>query len=135
MKRATPESKDILNPTETIEYFGLSRRKFYSLLSEKKKHSFIVLYGSRKLIIKAGFEKYAEFFCLNGSWVENGKVLNLLYNDENKDKTGRNAKTLDEWNFSQEPLPNSAEWWTFYCNIMNRLDARNEQIKEVIEGK
>ncbi|MBO6288788.1 MAG: hypothetical protein J6N45_00490 [Alphaproteobacteria bacterium] len=84
---------------------------------------------------KAGFEKYAEFFCLNGSWVENGKVLNLLYNDENKDKTGRNAKTLDEWDFSQEPLPNSAEWWTFYRNIMNRLDARNEQIKEVIEGK
>ena len=37
MKKATPESKDILNPTETIEYFGLSRRKFYSLLSEKKK--------------------------------------------------------------------------------------------------
>ena len=58
MKRATPESKDILNPTETIEYFGLSRRKFYSLLNEKKKHSFIVLYGSRKLIIKPGFEKY-----------------------------------------------------------------------------
>lgn len=84
---------------------------------------------------KAGFEKYAEFFCLNGSWVKNGKVLNLLYNGENKDKTGRNAKTLDEWDFSQEPLPNSAEWWTFYRNIMNRLDARNEQIKEVIEGK
>ena len=58
MKRATPESKEILNPSETIKYFGLSRRKFYSLLSEKKKHSFIVLYGSRKLIIKAGFEKY-----------------------------------------------------------------------------
>ena len=58
MKRATPESKDILNPTETIEYFGLSRRKFYSLLNEKKKHSFIVLYGSRKLIIRNDFEKY-----------------------------------------------------------------------------
>ena len=60
MKKATPESKDMLNPTETIEYFGLSRRKFYSLLSEKKKHSFIVLYGSRKLIIKVAFEKYLK---------------------------------------------------------------------------
>ena len=58
MKKATPESKDVLNPTEAIEYFGLSRRKIYSLMNEKKKHSFIVLYGSRKLIIKAGFEKY-----------------------------------------------------------------------------
>ena len=52
------ESKDVLNPTETIEYFGLSRRKFYSLLNERTKYSFIVLYGSRKLIIKSGFEKY-----------------------------------------------------------------------------
>ena len=58
MKKATPESKDILNPTETIEYFGLSRRKFYSLLKDKTKYSFIVLYGSRKLIIKTAFEKY-----------------------------------------------------------------------------
>lgn len=58
MKRATPESKELLTPTETIEYFGLSRRKFYSLMNEKKKHSFIVLYGSRKLVIKAAFEKY-----------------------------------------------------------------------------
>ena len=60
MKKATPESKSILNPTEAIEYFGLSRRKFYSLLNEKTKHGFIVLYGSRKLIIKAGFEKYLK---------------------------------------------------------------------------
>ena len=58
MKKATPESKSILNPTEAIDYFGLSRRKFYSLLSEKKEHSFVVLYGSRKLIIKTAFEKY-----------------------------------------------------------------------------
>jgi len=58
MKKATPESKSILNPTEAIEYFGLSRRKFYSLLQEKSKHSFIVLYGSRRLIIKTAFEKY-----------------------------------------------------------------------------
>ena len=99
----------------------------FDVLKEDK--DFFRMFGEGK----AGFEKYAEFFCLNGSWVENGKVLNLLYNDENKDKTGRNAKTLDEWDFSQEPLPNSAEWWTFYCNIMNRLDARNRQIKEITE--
>ena len=60
MKKATPESKSILNPTEAIEYFCLSRRKFYSLMNEKKKHSFIVLYGSRKLVIKAAFEKYLK---------------------------------------------------------------------------
>lgn len=59
-----------------------------------------------------------------------------LYDDENENKTGRNVKTLDEWDFSQEPLPqNSEEWWIFYRNIMNRLDTRNQQIKEIIEGK
>ena len=58
MKKATPESKDVLNPTEAIDYFGLSRRKFYSLLQEKSKHSFVILYGTRKLIIKTAFEKY-----------------------------------------------------------------------------
>ena len=79
------------------------------------------------------FEKYAEFFCLNKSWVENGKVLNLLYDDKNDNKTRRNVKTLDEWDFNQPPLPQTEEWWIFYRNIMNRLDVRNEQIKKLIQ--
>ena len=58
MKKATPESKSILNPTEAIDYFGLSRRKFYGLLQEKSKHGFVILYGTRKQIIKTAFEKY-----------------------------------------------------------------------------
>ena len=58
MKKTTHESKEVLNPSETIELFRLSRRNFYSLLKDKTMYSFIVLYGSRKLIIKAGFEKY-----------------------------------------------------------------------------
>ena len=94
----------------------------------KEEKAFFRMFGS--------FEKYTEFFCLNKSWVENGKVLNLLY-DENKDKTERNVKTLDEWDFNQQkPLPQDpTEWWTFYDNIMSHLKARNQQIKEVIEGK
>ena len=45
-------------------------------------------------------------------------------------------ESLDMYDFNQEPLPQDhAEWWTFYDNIMNRLDARNQQIKEIIEGK
>ena len=62
MKKATPESKDVLNPTEAIEYFGLSRRKFYGLLQEKSKHSFVILYGSRKLIIRN--QSTALLFCM-----------------------------------------------------------------------
>lgn len=77
------------------------------------------------------FQNYIKFFCLDESygdkhsWVnENGQVLNLMNNEP-----------LDDYNFSKEPLPNAEQWWTFYDNIMNRLDARNEQIKRLIQQK
>ena len=75
---------------------------------------------------EAGFKNYAEFFCLNESWVENGQVLNLMNNEP-----------LDNWDFKKEPLPQNLEewWWKFYENIMSRLDARNEQIKNLINKK
>jgi len=49
MQRATAEKKDLLNLSETIEYFNLR---------EKTVHDFIVFYGSRRLIIRTAFEKY-----------------------------------------------------------------------------
>ena len=52
MQRATAEKKDLLNLSETIEYFNLSQRKFHSLIREKTVHDFIVFYGSRR------FERY-----------------------------------------------------------------------------
>jgi hypothetical protein len=58
MQRATAKEKDLLNPAEAIDYFQLSRRKFYILLKEKNDNDFIVLYGSRRLIIRTAFEKY-----------------------------------------------------------------------------
>ena len=88
----------------------------------KEDKEFFELFGKGK----AGFEKYTEFFCLNGSWVKNGQVLNLL-----------NNQLLDEYDFGKttNPLPTENNWWTFYRNIMDRLEARNQQIKEIIEGK
>jgi hypothetical protein len=76
------------------------------------------------------FEKYAEFFCLNKSydekqnWVKDGQVLSLL-----------NNQPLDDYDFGKttNPLPTADNWWTFYDNIMDRLDARNEQIKKLIQ--
>ena len=59
MKRAPLNEKNYLNPQETIELFGLSRRKFYALLKEQP-HDFVVMYGSRKLIIRTEFEKYLK---------------------------------------------------------------------------
>ena len=50
--------KDILNPSEAIEYFVLSRRKFYDLLKITDGEDFLAYYGERKLIIRVAFEKY-----------------------------------------------------------------------------
>ena len=58
MQKADPKTKDLLNAAETISCFDLSRRKFYKMMSEKSDKSFVVMYGSRKLIIRTEFEKY-----------------------------------------------------------------------------
>ena len=58
MARPTLAEKDILNPSEAIEYFVLSRRKFYDLLKNTDGEDFLAYYGERKLIIRVAFEKY-----------------------------------------------------------------------------
>lgn len=50
--------KDILNPSEAIEYFVLSRRKFYDLLNNTDGEEFLAYYGERKLILRVAFERY-----------------------------------------------------------------------------
>lgn len=49
--------KDALNPQEAIEYFVLSRRKFYELIKQEGL-CFMAYYGERKLIIRTEFAKY-----------------------------------------------------------------------------
>ena len=51
MARPSLGEKDILNPSEAIEYFVLSRRKFYDLLSNTDGEDFLAYYGERKLIL------------------------------------------------------------------------------------
>ena len=66
------------------------------------------------------FENYIDFFFLQ-DWVDdNYKVKNLLNNEP-----------LDDYSFSESnPLPTETdEWWTFYKNLMDRLDKRNTRIK------
>lgn len=58
MARPSLAEKDILNPSETIEYFVLSRRKFYDLLSNTDGEGFLAYYGERKLILRVAFERY-----------------------------------------------------------------------------
>lgn len=97
----------------------------------EEEKAFFKMFGGKE----NGFKNYVDFFLLN-SWIEedekhNYHVKNLLYNEGENEE--RNIQTLDNWNFNQNPLPQAEEWWTFYRNIMNRLDARNQQIKEIIE--
>lgn len=50
--------KNILNPSEAIEYFVLSRRKFYDLLNNTDGEDFLAYYRERKLILRVAFERY-----------------------------------------------------------------------------
>ena len=58
MARPDLEEKDVLNPSEAIEYFVLSRRKFYDLLNNTDGKDFLAYYGERKLILRVVFERY-----------------------------------------------------------------------------
>ena len=49
--------KGILNPSDAIEYFVLSRRKFYDLLNNMDGEEFQAYYGERKLILRVAFER------------------------------------------------------------------------------
>ena len=60
MERPSLGQKDVLNPEEAIEYFGFSRRKFYRFLKDGECEKYTALYGSRRLILRSGFEKYLE---------------------------------------------------------------------------
>lgn len=51
--------KEYLNPQEAIKYWNLSNRKFYAFL-KKGPYEFIALYGTRKLILRAEFDKYLK---------------------------------------------------------------------------
>ena len=58
MAKPNLAEKDILNPSEAIEYFVLSRRKFYDLLKNTDEEDFLAYYRERKLIICVAFEKH-----------------------------------------------------------------------------
>ena len=58
MARPDLAEKDILNPSEAIEYFFLSQRKFYDLLNNTDGEEFLAYCGERKLILRVAFERY-----------------------------------------------------------------------------
>ena len=66
------EQKDYLTPEDTIALFHLSRKKFLTLIRSEPT-DFVVMYHSRRLILREEFERYLN----QGSRREeltNGKV-------------------------------------------------------------
>ena len=56
MRKPALAEKALLNPEETIQFYGLSRRKFYALLNKSGRLPFIIMYNKRKLIVRSVFE-------------------------------------------------------------------------------
>jgi hypothetical protein len=60
LRRPKLEEKDLFNPEEAIEFYGLSRRKFAQFLNSDEKLPFIAFYRTRKIIIRSEYERYME---------------------------------------------------------------------------
>lgn len=54
------KDKDVLTVQEAVEYFELSRRKFYALLKEEGLPFVAFYYNKRRLILRTEFAKYLE---------------------------------------------------------------------------
>lgn len=54
------KDKDVLTVQEAVEYFELSRRKFYALLKEERLPFVAFYYNKRRLILRAEFVMYLE---------------------------------------------------------------------------
>ena len=73
MKKPALEDKETFNPEEAIAFYGLSRRRFYRLLSSDEKLPFVAMYKTRKLIIRSEFESYLRFRPEKKEELKNGR--------------------------------------------------------------
>ncbi len=68
------KDKDVLTVQETVEYFELSRRKFYALLKEEGLHLVAFYYSKRRLILRTEFawnrEEHPEIRKREPRWQE-----------------------------------------------------------------
>ena len=74
MRKPSLADKDTFNPGEAAEYYGLSRRRFFRMLSENKNLPFIAMYNTRKLIIRSEFENYLRLNPKAEEELKNGRA-------------------------------------------------------------
>ncbi len=58
MKKPTLAEKELLNPDEAIQLYGLSNRKFRRLL--KQNPPFVIMYNTRRLIRRTAFDAFLK---------------------------------------------------------------------------
>ena len=73
MKRPALQDKDVFNPSEAAEFYGLSRRRFFRLLNETDGLPFVAMYKTRKLIIRSEFEAYLRHHPETKEALKNGR--------------------------------------------------------------
>ena len=61
MKKPDLSDKDVFNPSEAVEFYGFSRRRFFRLLENAEELPFVAMYRTRKLIIRSEFEAFLRF--------------------------------------------------------------------------
>ena len=100
------------------DFYSEENNPLFGIPKEDKE--FFKMFGS--------FENYIRFFCLE-AWVnENYTTVNDLLSED-----GKGSLPTKEWLATDNILPKTdKQWWTFYRNIMDRLDARNKQIEKLL---
>lgn len=74
MKKPALADKEVFNPSEAAEFYGLSRRKFFRLLNETDRLPFVAMYKTRKLIIRSEFEAFLRFHPETKEELKNGRA-------------------------------------------------------------
>ena len=73
MKKPALADKDVFNPSEAAEFYGLSRRRFFRMLDEADGLPFVAMYKTRKLIIRSEFEAFLRFHPETKEALKNGR--------------------------------------------------------------
>ena len=92
MKKCPLEEKNLFNPEEAVQYYGLSRVKLRRLLECGEHLPFLLFYRKRKLIVRSKFE---AFLGINPKVREYLKPRTYLKKDEGRGRPRRDACTLD----------------------------------------
>ena len=73
MKKPSLADKEVFNPSEAAEFYGLSRRRFFRMLDETDRLPFVAMYKTRKLIIRSEFEAFLRFHPETKEALKNGR--------------------------------------------------------------